>query len=177
MGFTEDSATLQADVICRRYVGILLNVRVMQSIRAAARISVLFALDRSEFLPRAFFCSPGGKPGEQFYLEVRIIQTPPAFSKGTEIASAGTYRVLPASCEIPSDFSTPMKALRSLKNVSTCCCMQETASDHETWGRYTFLGFDLKLEITCMAGEMKVGKYSGPDGSSHRFPPSDPGAL
>lgn len=35
--------------------------------------------------------------------------------------------------------------------------MLESASANEKWGRYTFLGFDPKLEITCANGEMKVG--------------------
>ena len=35
--------------------------------------------------------------------------------------------------------------------------MLESAQANETWGRYTFLGFDPKLEITCINGEMKIG--------------------
>lgn len=85
------------------------------------------------------------------------MQIVPALDKVREIASAGTYRVLPVSCEILSDFTTPMETMRILKNVSTHCYMLESASVNETWGRYTFLGFDPKLEITCMAGEMKAG--------------------
>ena len=30
----------------------------------------------------------------------------------------------------------------------------------ETWGRYTFLGFDPKMEITCTDGEMKAGNLT-----------------
>ena len=37
------------------------------------------------------------------------------------------------------------------------CYMLESARENENWGRYTFLGFDLKLEITCAHGEMKIG--------------------
>ena len=44
--YAEYSATLQADVICRGYVGILLSARVMPWIKVAPRISVLFVLDR-----------------------------------------------------------------------------------------------------------------------------------
>ena len=29
--------------------------------------------------------------------------------------------------------------------------------DAVAWGRYTFLGFDPKLEITCINGETKIG--------------------
>ena len=32
--------------------------------------------------------------------------------------------------------------------------MLESAQADETWGRYTFLGFDPKMEITCIGGKM-----------------------
>ena len=73
------------------------------------------------------------------------------------IASTGKYKVIPVSCEILSDFTTPIEIIKILKNVSTHCYMLESAQANETWGRYTFLGFDPKLEITCINGEMKIG--------------------
>lgn len=76
------------------------------------------------------------------------------------IAAAGTYKVLPVSCEILSDFTTPIEAMRILKNVSTHCYLLESARADETWGRYTFLGFDPKMEITCLGGEMKIGSLT-----------------
>lgn len=74
-----------------------------------------------------------------------------------KIAATGQYNVLPVSLEILSDFITPIEAIKILKNVSTHCYMLESAQTNETWGRYTFLGFDPKLEITCSSGEMKIG--------------------
>ena len=85
------------------------------------------------------------------------MQIRPSFEEAKNIAAAGTYQVLPVSCEILSDFITPIEALRILKNVSTHCYMLESAQANETWGRYTFLGFDPKLEITCVDSEMKIG--------------------
>ena len=35
--------------------------------------------------------------------------------------------------------------------------MLESAQSDEKWGRYTFLGFDPKLEITCINGEITYG--------------------
>lgn len=81
----------------------------------------------------------------------------PSFAEVREIASAGNYRVLPVSCELLSDFTTPIETMKVLKNISTHCYLLESAQANETWGRYTFLGFDPKLEITCMSGEMKIG--------------------
>lgn len=81
----------------------------------------------------------------------------PSYSEVQQIASAGTYKVLPVSCEMLSDICTPIEALRILKNVSTHCYMLESVAEKEKWGRYTFLGFDPKMEITCVDGEMKAG--------------------
>ncbi|MEE0913992.1 MAG: anthranilate synthase component I [Ruminococcus sp.] len=81
----------------------------------------------------------------------------PSVDEVRKIADEGKYRVLPVSCEILSDICTPIQALKILKNVSTHCYMLESVAEKEKWGRYTFLGFDPKLEITCMDGEMKAG--------------------
>lgn len=81
----------------------------------------------------------------------------PNFCDVKRIAATGKYNVLPVSCEILSDFTTPIETMKILKNISTHCYMLESAQANETWGRYTFLGFDPKLEITCVDGTMKVG--------------------
>lgn len=81
----------------------------------------------------------------------------PSIETVREIASIGAYSILPLSCELLSDFTTPIEAMKILKNVSTHCYLLESAQANETWGRYTFLGFDPKLEITCIDGEMKIG--------------------
>ena len=93
----------------------------------------------------------------------------PEMDEIRRIASEGTYRVLPVSCEILSDICTPIEALDILKNVSTHCYLLESARQDETWGRYTFLGFDPKLEITCRDGWMQAG--------SIRFYMEDPSAY
>ncbi len=81
----------------------------------------------------------------------------PGFETVKEIAKTGEYKVCPVSCEILSDICTPIEAMKKLKNVSTHCYMLESAQQNEKWGRYTFMGFDPKLEITCIGGEMKAG--------------------
>ena len=81
----------------------------------------------------------------------------PDFEEVEKLASAGKYDVLPVSCELLSDFTTPIETVRILKNVSKHCFLLESARADETWGRYTFLGFDPKMEITCVNSEMKIG--------------------
>lgn len=81
----------------------------------------------------------------------------PTFDEVKEIASTGKYNVVPVSGEILSDFTTPIETIKVLKNVSAHCYLLESAQANETWGRYTFLGFDPKLEITCRDEEMTIG--------------------
>lgn len=83
----------------------------------------------------------------------------PNLSDVRAIAATGQYNVLPVSCEIFSDFITPIETMKILKNVSTHCYMLESAQANETWGRYTFLGFDPKLEVTCSCGRLKAGNF------------------
>ncbi len=80
----------------------------------------------------------------------------PVYEDVKKIAESGEYRVLPVSCELLSDFTTPIEVMRILKNVSTHCYMLESAQANEQWGRYTFLGFDPKMEITCIDGCLKA---------------------
>ena len=81
----------------------------------------------------------------------------PKLDEVREFAKTGKYSVVPVSCEILSDFTTPIETMRILKNVSTHCYMLESAQADETWGRYTFLGFEPKLSITCSNGDMTIG--------------------
>lgn len=69
---------------------------------------------------------------------------------------ARDYKVVPISREIMADIKTPMEVLRILKGVSSHCYMLESVENQEKWGRYTFLGYDPKMEITCTNGRMTI---------------------
>ena len=84
----------------------------------------------------------------------------PSVEEVRQYAALGKYSVFPVSCEIFSDFTTPIETMRILKNVSTHCYMLESAQANDRWGRYTFLGYDPKLSVTCMNGELKAGNLS-----------------
>lgn len=73
-----------------------------------------------------------------------------------KIAFTGQYDILPVSCELLSDFTTPVEAMRILKQVSSHCYLLESARADEAWGRYSYLGFDPKLEITCKNGSVTL---------------------
>ena len=81
----------------------------------------------------------------------------PSFEEAKNIAQTQPqYRIIPVSTEIYSDMVTPAHVMTILKNASKHCFMLESAEDSENWGRYTFLGFDPKMLITCNDGIMKV---------------------
>lgn len=81
----------------------------------------------------------------------------PTLEEVRKIAATQNFKIVPVSCEILADIRTPIEVLRILKNVSAHCYMLESVTEKERWGRYTFLGYNPKLCITCTRGKMKIG--------------------
>ncbi len=86
---------------------------------------------------------------------MKIIPGPEEVARYRE---TGLYKVVPVRCELLADLCTPIQVVRKLKRVSSHCFLLESAEAQENWGRYSFLGFDPKLSITCSDGEMRVGE-------------------
>ncbi len=85
------------------------------------------------------------------------MQIKPDMMTVRHIAQTGDYKVIPVSCTMLSDFITPIEVMRILQNVSTHCFMLESAKANETWGRYTFLGFEPTLAVSCVDGTLTAG--------------------
>ena len=81
----------------------------------------------------------------------------PDIEEVKKYAESGKYDIFPLSAEILSDICTPIEAVRILKNVSVHTFMLESVSESETWGRYTFLGYDPKMDITVSEGHIRSG--------------------
>jgi len=101
--------------------------------------------------------SSSDRNGGAFFNGGVFVNYLPDFETVKKTAESGKYDILPVSCEILSDICTPIEALRRLKSVSAHCYLLESVAEKEKWGRYTFLGFDPKLEITCTGNDMKIG--------------------
>ena len=82
---------------------------------------------------------------------------------------AKEYRSVPVSRTILSDSRTPVEVLRALKAVSRHCFILESLEDAAQWGRYTFLGYDPKLEFTCLDGTVLIRS-----GTTVTIPNADP---
>lgn len=80
----------------------------------------------------------------------------PTLEECKKLILAEKYGVIPVSTEIYADTCTPVEVLRILKNVSSHVYLLESAEADKRWGRYSFLGYDPLLEITCYNGNVKI---------------------
>lgn len=78
-----------------------------------------------------------------------------------QIAAGGAYKRVPVCREILSDTYTPVEVMRILRKASRHCYLLESASQEEAWGRYSFLGYDPTMEITCLNGEVTIRENLG----------------
>lgn len=74
------------------------------------------------------------------------------------IAKDGDYRRIPVVRELLSDIRTPVGLLRVLLNVSSHTFMLESVEDSRQWGRYSFLGYEPSMEISCKDHILRVVK-------------------
>lgn len=80
----------------------------------------------------------------------------PTLAECKQISAGGQYGVIPVSMELYGDNITAIEALQTLKKVSRHVYLLESAEPDKQWGRYSFLGYDPIMEITCYNGETRV---------------------
>ena len=71
----------------------------------------------------------------------------PSIEKVREIAK--NYNTIPVSKEFYADVVTPITLLRRIAGRSTRYFMLESVENGDKWGRYSFLGFDPVMHVTC----------------------------
>ena len=82
----------------------------------------------------------------------------PTLEKLKEIAASGQYRRIPVCKELYADRYTPVEVMRVLRKASKHCYLLESASQTEVWGRFSFLGYEPAMEITCTDGILNIRK-------------------
>lgn len=80
------------------------------------------------------------------------MKTQPGLEECRKLSKEGKFGVIPVSTEIYADTTTPIEVLRILKKVSGHVYLLESAEADKRWGRYSFLGYDPLMEITCYNG-------------------------
>ena len=86
----------------------------------------------------------------------------PTLEQVRTIAASGDYWRIPVCREVLADRFTPVEVMRTLRAASRHCYLLESAENGHQWGRYSFLGYDPTLEITCLNGHLTITK--GVDG-------------
>lgn len=66
------------------------------------------------------------------------------------------YKSIPITTEIFSDVKTPVQVLKLLKEAGHHCFLLESAEKSQKWGRYSFLGFNPTVEISCINGNLTI---------------------
>lgn len=80
----------------------------------------------------------------------------PTLEKVKEIAASGDYRRIPVSRELYADRFTPVEVMRTLRAASRHCYLLESAENDQKWGRYSMLGYEPVMEITCTDGKVRI---------------------
>ena len=80
----------------------------------------------------------------------------PAMDEIKRLVSEGGYGVIPVSMEIYSDITTTIEVLRKLKKVSRHVYLLESAEADLRWGRYSFLGYDPQVELSCYNSQIHI---------------------
>jgi anthranilate synthase component 1 len=78
---------------------------------------------------------------------------------------------VPVTRTIPA-VKDPVGVFRILKGLSKQVFMLESLEDKKEWGRWTFLGYDPKLEVSCVDGNLRIK-----NGSTFEITTDDPGAY
>ncbi|MCH5269536.1 MAG: anthranilate synthase component I [Lachnospiraceae bacterium] len=88
--------------------------------------------------------------------EKNNIQIYPAKEEVEALAASGRYGVIPVYTQMYADMATPVEVVKKLKKVSEHVFLLESAEDNKRWGRYTFIGYEPKLEIVCRDGKVQI---------------------
>lgn len=82
----------------------------------------------------------------------------PTLEEIKAISKSGDYRRIPVCREIMADRFTTIEVMRTLRAASHHCFMLESAENNQPWSRYSFLGYDPTLELTCLNGHLTITK-------------------
>ncbi|MDO5540945.1 MAG: anthranilate synthase component I [Eubacteriales bacterium] len=85
----------------------------------------------------------------------------PSLDEVKRIAAAGDYKRIPVCRELYADRYTPVEVMRTLRAASRHCYLLESAENNQKWGRYSILGYEPIMELTCTDGKVHIRKGSG----------------
>lgn len=84
----------------------------------------------------------------------------PSLEQAKQYAKEG-YKIVPVATEMFSDVITPIELLRKLKAKSQHCYLLESVENQAFTGRYTFMGYQPKFDVTCTNGVLTMKDMAG----------------
>lgn len=85
-------------------------------------------------------------------------------------AISKNYNTIPVSKEFYADIVTPIILLRRIAGISKRFFLLESIEGGEKWGRYSFLGYDPIMRVTCKDKVVKIEK----NGETEKINTDDP---
>ncbi len=80
----------------------------------------------------------------------------PTLEEVRRLLGTDTFQRVPIARELYADQFTTIEVMRSLRQASNHVFLLESAEPSQRWGRYSFLGYDPAMEITCLDGVLTV---------------------
>lgn len=80
----------------------------------------------------------------------------PSLEEVKKLAAQPGIEQIPVKMEMFMDMLTPIEAVRIIKGMTTHCFLLESAQPMGPRGRYSFIGYDPELEITCTDHEATI---------------------
>ena len=77
------------------------------------------------------------------------------------LSLAKDYPIIPVCKEIYADMMTPISMLHRLSAISQRYYLLESVEGGEKWGRYSFLGYDPVMRVSCKEGRVKIESEDG----------------
>ena len=85
--------------------------------------------------------------------------TKPTLEQVEQLAAG--YDIIPIQEEIFADMVTPIQLLRKIAASKKNYYLLESIEGGEKWGRYSFLGYDPIMRLSCREDEVKIQKKQG----------------
>lgn len=85
--------------------------------------------------------------------------TKPTLEQVQQLATG--YDIVPIQEEIFADMVTPIQLLRKIAASKKNYYLLESIEGGEKWGRYSFLGYDPIMRVSCREDEVKIQKKQG----------------
>ncbi len=90
-----------------------------------------------------------------------VVTTPSLEGLRAYASADPSVRRVPIARDYPGDVTTTTCALRALRAASRHCFLLESADPDKRAGRYSFIGFDPALEVTCQEGSLRIRDDAG----------------